>query len=74
MDTGPGSGPGFHNIAAEGSTAVHSHRLFFLRDSNSGRRFVVNAGSSFSILLYRSTASVFWPGLPGANNKIFHEI
>jgi hypothetical protein len=68
MDTGPGSGPGcFHIAATDGNTAAHNHRLFFLRDNDSGRKFLIDTGSSFSILPYRSAAAVFRPRLRAAN-------
>jgi RNase H-like domain found in reverse transcriptase len=51
-DTGPGSGPDCcHVAAADSSTATSNHRLFFLQDGETGRRFLIDIGSSFSILL-----------------------
>jgi hypothetical protein len=67
-DTGPGSGPGcFHIAAAGSSTAAHNHHLFFLRDGDSSRWFLIDTASSFSILPYRSAAAVFGPRLGVAN-------
>jgi hypothetical protein len=67
-DTGPSSGLGcFHIAAADGDTAAHSHRLFFLCDSDSGRKFLIDTGSSFSILPYRSAAATYGPRLRAAN-------
>jgi hypothetical protein len=67
-DTGPGSGLGcFHIAAANGDTAAHNHCLFFLRDSDSGRKFLIETGSSFSILPYRSAAATYGPRLRAAN-------
>jgi transposase InsO family protein len=63
-DTSPGSGSGcFHIAAADNNTAAHNHHLFFLRDNDSGRRFLIDTSSSFSILPYRSAAAVFGPRL-----------
>jgi hypothetical protein len=67
-DTGPGSGPDCcHVAAAAGSTATSNHRLFFLRDGETGRRLLIDTGSSFSILPYWSAAATFGPKLRAVN-------
>jgi hypothetical protein len=72
-DTGPGSGPDCCHVAdADSSTATSNHCLFFLRDGESGRRFLIDTGSSFSILPYRSAAASFGPKLRAANGHAIH--
>jgi hypothetical protein len=44
-------------------------RLFFLADKKSGKKFLIDTGSSYSLLPYRSKAVPFGPLLKATNNQ-----
>ena len=51
-----------------GSSSTSGGKLFFITDNSSHRRFLVDTGSSFSILPFRSHARPSGPTLRSANN------
>jgi hypothetical protein len=46
-------------------SAIHPGRLFFVTDSLSNRRYLVDTGSAFSIMPWQSSFSPTGPGLSG---------
>ncbi len=50
-------------------SAIRPGRLFFVTDSSSHRRFLVNTGSAFSIMPWRSSSPPSGPGLTGADGR-----
>ena len=59
-------------LGGRGGNSVNSvgpGKLFFIQDSISGKKFLVDTGSSFSIIPHKSTAPTTGPKLWSANNK-----
>ncbi len=50
-------------------SAIRPGRLFFVTDSSSHRRFLVDTGSAFSIMPWRSSSPPSGPGLTGADGR-----
>ncbi len=50
-------------------SAIRPGRLFFVTDSSSHRRFLVDTGSAFSIMPWRSSSPPTGPGLAGADGR-----
>jgi hypothetical protein len=50
-------------------SAVRPGRLFFITDSSSNRRYLVDTGSAFSLMPWRSSSPPSGPGLSGADGR-----
>jgi hypothetical protein len=59
-------------VRPSSSSPATGSRLFFIADQSSHRRFLVDTGSSFSIIPHRSSALATGPALRSANNARIH--
>jgi hypothetical protein len=50
-------------------STIRPGRLFFVTDSSSHRRFLVDTGSDFSVMPWRSSSPPTGPGLTGADGR-----
>ncbi len=50
-------------------SAVRPSRLFYVADSDSNRRFLVDTGSAFSIMPWQSDSAPSGPSLAGADGR-----
>jgi hypothetical protein len=62
------AGRGVVNAVRPGEDPINGGRLFFITDSSSSRRFLVDTGSTFSIIPFRSSARPSGPVLRSTNN------
>jgi hypothetical protein len=63
MPSDDGSSEAPSGVAGGGGTAVKPGRLFFLRDTVSQKKFLIDTGSSYSILPHRSKKPPYGPVL-----------
>jgi hypothetical protein len=61
-------------VAASGSSEAPSAagHLFFVQDQQSRRKFLVDTGSSYSLIPYRSKTAPHGPMLKATNNERVH--
>jgi hypothetical protein len=64
-DVGSSGAPA--SVAAAGSSSIKPGGLFFLKDAVSGLQFLIDTGSSYSILPHRTRARPFGPTLRAAD-------
>jgi hypothetical protein len=57
------------SVAAAGGSSIKPGRLFFLKDTVSGLQFLIDTGSSYSILPHRAKARPFGPILWAADGR-----
>jgi hypothetical protein len=57
------------NAMRPGTSSVNGVRLFFAADAISGKKFLVDTSSSYSILPHHSSAPQSGPSLRAANNR-----